>query len=484
MGFAGIRHLHILYGGEMRALICAVAMGLLTVASPGASAEDPALSVLIEKLVQKRIITREDAREIEQELRKSAADRAPTATEPLQEAGAVAAKPPPEDRPKPKLPFEIKLRAQARLDFGDLLVGPGGGYRTEEDLFLRRVRLELDKKFKDPPFGKELDLNLTLEADRIDQDLRNGRRRDPGTDVGLQYLYADWIFADAFGLEVGRHKLPFLRAELTSSTRQLLIERPAVTGAAKDIFGDYHQTQIMAHGDVAGGALRYYFSYADGAANLGALQELDGAATAVQGDGLGKAFIARVELAPYGFREGSPFTEKRKDDSGIAAENHLTLGIDGGLQRDVRYETSAVPDARLDTSLFSADLAGRYAIGAYGTLTGQAEYINFERGFNYRRHESPRGGYFQAGYLLPWTLFSGRLEPVLRFELFDHDRIENEGESGSKERTTSIGANHYLVKHSVKWAYNFVHTRFDRGVAETTGSRNRYLHQLLMQLYF
>lgn len=466
----------------MRTLIRAVVAMLFTAESLCAATGDPAIDALIDKLVEKRLITRDDADEVEKDLRNSGRQR--NSMEPAQEAPIVTEKQPSKESAKLKLPFEIKVRAQTRLDVGDLLIGPEGRYRTESDLFLRRIRLEVDKEFKTPPLGKELDLNLTLEADRFDQDLRNGRRRNPGNNVDLQYLYGDWIFTDEFGLEIGKHKLPFLRVELTSSSRQLLIERPAVTGAANDILGDYRQPQLMAHGDVADGTARYFFSYADGAANLDALQELDDNATAVQRRSWGKAFIGRMELAPLGFAEGRAYVEKKKDDSGIGAENHLTLGIDGGFQHDIKYATDSVSDATLDTRLISLDLAGRYSFGTRGTLTGQLEYIDFKRDFNYRPDERPYGFYFQAGYLLPWTLLRGRFEPAFRYEIFDHDRTENDGESGSKERTTSIGANHYLLKHSIKWAYNFAHTRFDPGVAEAPASRNRDLHQLLLQLYF
>ena len=474
----------------MRALLCAVVAVLVTAECLWAATGDPAIDALMEKLVEKRIITRDDARAVEQDLKKPV-ERYPGTPEPAQPAqvvtkpAQVVTQQETSKKPsKPKLPFEVKVRAQARLDHGDLLVGPDAGYERETDLFLRRVRLEVDKEFHTPPLGHKLDLNVTLEADRHDQDFRNGRRRNPGNRVDLQYLYADWIFADQFGLEIGKHKLPFLRVELTSSARQLLIERPVATGAAKDVFGQYNQPQVMAHGELAGGALRYHFSYADGAANLDALQELDGAAESVQSRGWGNAFIGRLELSPLGFRHGKAFIEKKRDDTGIGAEDHLSFGIDGGWQRDIRYATDAAPDARLDTRLISVDLAGRYTFGLRGTVTGQAAYIDFKREFNYKEDERPHGGYLQAGYLLPWTLLRGRVEPALRYELFDHDRIEHAGESGSKERILSIGLNHYLAKHGIKWAYNFVHARFDRGVAEAANSRNRDTHQLQLQLYF
>src|SRR6266540_1839962 len=203
-------------------LACAVAAFIMAVggSSSLAATGDPAVDALIDKLVEKKVITREDARELEDELKKEKTGEPKGAVmEPAKEAQTETAKEP----SKLKLPFELKVRAQTRLDTGDLLVGPDDKYRTETDLFLRRVRLEVDKEFKNPPVGKELDLNLTMDADRFDQDFRNGQRRDPRNRVDLHYLYGDWIFLDEFGAEVGKHKLPFLRAELTSSARQLLI---------------------------------------------------------------------------------------------------------------------------------------------------------------------------------------------------------------------------------------------------------------------
>jgi hypothetical protein len=479
----------------VRLVLTVLAAVLLTAEVPYAATGDPAVDALVDKLVQKGVMTREDARELEKELEKElatepAAQGKPASGQPASQvpaegklaSGQQASQVPPEKPSKPKLPFEIKVRAQARLDVGDLLVDDDDRYRTESDLFLRRVRLEVDKTFEKPPVGKELKLNLTLEADRFDQEFRGGEREDPDNDVGLQYLYGDWTFRDALAVQVGQYKLPFLRIELTSSARQLLIERPAATGEAKESFGDYEQPNVMVHGEVAEGAVRYYLSYADGAGDLGSVQRLDGEATAAQRRAWGKAYIGRLELA-RGF-SGEGQGEKKKDDTGIGEESHITLGIDGGFQRNLRYETEEVADAELDSRVFSVDLAGRYRFAGGGTVTAQAAYIDLEREFNYRGSERPKGFFLQGGYLLPVKVLGGQLEPAARYEWFDRDRIENEGAGGTKERTVSLGFNHYLQKHSIKWAYNFVWTRFDEGVAEAAEERNRQLHQIQWQLYF
>lgn len=476
----------------MRVLVIALAAVLLTANIASAATGDPAVDALVDKLVQKGVITREDARELEKDLVTEQAEKG----KPVKNAeqSSQEGKPPKSADPssqeaseksaKTKLPFEIKVRAQARFDVGDLLVGSEDRYRTEQDLFLRRVRLEVDKKFENPPVGKELKLNLTLDADRYGQEFRDGERRDDSsTDVGLYYIYGEWTFADPFAVLIGKYNLPFLRIELGSSARQLLIERPAVTGVANDAFGEYEQPNVLLHGDIMEGAVRYYLSYADGASDLNRVEALDEDATDVQSRRWGKAYIGRVEVAPFGFGGGS-FIEKKKDDTGIGEENHLTLGLDGGFQSDLRYSTDDVADAELDSRVVSVDVAGRYRFGGGGAVTAQAAYVDMERDFNYREDESPRGFFIQGGYLLPMKVLGGKLEPAARYEWFDRDRVENEGEGGTRERSVTLGFNHYLQKHSIKWAYNFVYTRFDAGVAEAADDVNRQLHQLQVQLYF
>lgn len=469
----------------MKGFMYAVLAVASTAGYASAATGDPAVDALIDKLVEKKVITRDDANELEKDLKKPVESRQAEPAKPPGEAakaqGEAEAAP---KKSKLKLPVDVKIRTQARVDTGDLLVGQDGKYQTETDLFLRRVRLEVEKVLKTPPLGEELELNVTLDADRFEQTFRHGRRRTPSNDVNLLYAYGDWTFIEPFGVEVGKHKLPFLRVELTSSSRQLIIERPSITGAAKESFGDYHQPHIMAHGGFAGGAARYYLSYFDGASDLDTLQDLDANATAVQGAPWGRAFMGRIELSPLGLLRGEAFIETKKDDTGIGGENHLTLGFDGGFQQDIKYATASVRDARLSSQLISVDLSGRYTFGGAGTLTGQGEYIHYKRNYNYRRDEKPHGGYIQAGYLLPWPILRGELEPAARYEIFDHDHIDNNGKGGTTERTVSIGWNHYLLKHSIKWSYNFVHTRFDQGVAEALNSRDRDLHQLQLQLYF
>lgn len=434
----------------MKSILLAVMAAVLVSVSSFAATEKPSVDGLITKLVEKGVISEAEAKELKEDLKKAAPS-------------------------KPEHPFEVKVRGQVRFDTGDLLINDDGRYETENDLFLRRARVEIEKKFEKPPFGKELEINITLDADRSEQDLRGGEREEPNNDVELRYLYGDWMFSDQFAVKLGKHKLPFSRISLTSSSRQLLIERPAATEAAKDALGDYQQAQIQIHGELWDGSIGYYAAYGDGVNNLDTVRDLDSDADDVQKNDWGSAYIGRLEI--------SPIREKKKDDTGIGEQNHLTLGINGGIQNKVKYTTASISDASLDTIVMGADVAARYNIGG-GAVTVQIEYVSFKKDFSYKDEEEPSGYYGQAGYLLPGTILDGRLEPALRYELFDHDTVETEGRSGTEEKSYTLGFNHYLSKHSIKWSYNMVLTKFDEGVAEAVNDRTRRLHQLMMQLYF
>ena len=409
---------------------------------------ETAHDALIDKLVEKGVISSHEAKELAPDMKKE----------------------------KQKAPFNMNVRAQARFDFGDLLINDNETYETESDLYMRRARLEIEKKFETPPFGKELELSITFDADRAGQDFDDSEREDPSSDVELRYLYADWTFADEFALKVGKHKLPFSRVSLTSSSRQLLIERPVSTETAKDGLGDYQQPQLQVHGYLRGGTIGYYLAFSDGVNNLDELQDLDNDADEVRNEAWGNAYIARLEL--------SPVPEKKKDDTGIGDKNHVTLGLNAGTQNNVKYATSAVSSAAVDTWVMGADIAARYSIGA-GILTGQAEYVKFRKNFAYKENETPKGRYAQLGYLLPGMILKGRLEPAVRYESFQQGRILNAGVGKTHdERIYTAGFNHYLSEHNVKWSYNWVSTRFDAGVAETVNDRTRKIHQILLQFYF
>src|SRR3990172_12760442 len=126
--------------------------------------------------------------------------------------------------------ISFRVRMQPRLDMGDLVKNEAGtSYESELDNYLRRLRLEIGGNMV-----KELKYSLVFEADK------NGKFASssgtPTNEVKIQIANIDYKFDDAFGVRFGKAKLPYSRVSLSSSSKQLIVERPVSTEAAKKLF--------------------------------------------------------------------------------------------------------------------------------------------------------------------------------------------------------------------------------------------------------
>ena len=147
----------------------------------------------------------------------------------------------------------IRFRLQPRVDIGDLTLSRDGrSYNSESDFYLRRTRLEFEGDLiKNLKYAVHLSGDKWGKAGQADK-------------ISLFYAYLDYKFLDTLSLKIGKAKLPYSRISLTSSSKQLLIERPVSTEATKKFFDDFEQPNILAHGKLLNGIMAYYFSYADG----------------------------------------------------------------------------------------------------------------------------------------------------------------------------------------------------------------------------
>ena len=160
--------------------------------------------------------------------------------------------------------ISIRVRMQPRLDMGDLVTNDAvtpTSYESEIDSYLRRLRLEIGGNIV-----KELKYSLVFEADK------NGKFASksgappapPINEVKIQIANIDYKFNDSFGVRIGKAKLPYSRVSLTSSSKQLIVERPASTEAAKKLFDDYYQSHLMFSGKASEGLFAYNFAIGDG----------------------------------------------------------------------------------------------------------------------------------------------------------------------------------------------------------------------------
>jgi len=348
--------------------------------------------------------------------------------------------------------LNIRVRLQPRIDYGDIIKSQDGkSYTSDKDFYLRRIRLEMSGAL----LVKTLKYNLTLTGDKWD-------KAGNTNEIGVQYAYLEWEMDDAFALISGKEKLPYSRVSLTSSSKQLSIERPVSTEAAKKLFGKteaYYQPKIAAKGKFLEGVIGYEAAFADGWQNGESIQ------TGLTVFKASPFYVARVELSPPGW------TEPKKSDANLGKGKHLVLGLDYAAQTGIEYKENNYKE---DRALAGIDLSGHYE-----GLTFQLEYNAWNVKFTdpSKKEQTPNGWYAQAGYFIDGPM----IEPVIRYEVYDQDS----NSSNKKETDTTIGVNWYLKGHSLKWGLNWVHSEYEKSNSNwLANSDKKDVYQLQAQIYF
>jgi hypothetical protein len=347
----------------------------------------------------------------------------------------------------------IRFRLQPRLDFGDLTTSRGGDhYEFESDLYLRRTRLQFEGSLI-----KNLTYAVHLSGDKWG-------RKGQDEEIDLFYAYLDYRFLDELSVRAGKANLPYSRVSLTSSAKQLLIERPVSTEAAKKVFDEYEQPNLLLHGRFLEGILSYNLAYGDG---------WEEGKTLRVGNSVHKAnplFVGRIELSPPGW------IEEKKSDAHLGKGRHLTLGVHYAIQDSIEYRENTFEE---DRDLFGFDLSGHWK-----GITAQFEYNQWKEDFTdpANRSREPRGWYLQAGYFINTVKGIGiNLEPVARYEEYDQDS----NVSDKKEKVWTVGATWYAKGHSLKISANWAHTSFERAATGRLARDNKKdVFQLQVQLYF
>jgi hypothetical protein len=349
--------------------------------------------------------------------------------------------------------LRIRVRLQPRLDGGDLVVAEDGrSYETGHDFYLRRVRLSFTGDVL-----KTLHYVVTLDGDRVSQAGRTNQVRV--TDAAVE-----WRPLEAFQLRAGRAKLPITRIGLTSSARQLLVDRPVSMDVARGFLGDVNQANLLLHGRVGGGVFAWYAAAADG---WNAKDALYGSAPGQTVHTSNPAVVLRAELAPPGFTEG------HKSDAHLGAGRHLALGGNLVSQSGIEYQRTSAgndPGGREDRQLAGVDLSGHL-----GRFTAQGEWYTWTVDSTTRGKVTSRGAYAQAGIFL-----AGGLEPAARVERYTEDVDRPD----TSQLVTTAGLNWYLPDHSLKVQANWVHKKLDANATGALADQAAVnLYQLQLQLY-
>ncbi len=353
--------------------------------------------------------------------------------------------------------FNIRIRLQPRFDIGEtstsLKSDDGKSYNSINDMYLRRVRFEMGGNLT-----KELKFGAEIEADKTG--------KQDGTAVAYGYhLFGDYKFSDTFSLFFGKKKLPYSRVSISSSSAQLIIERPGVTEDAKKFFGDstghgYYGPQIMLHGKVAEGMFKYNLSITDA---WQAGQTTKWTSKTVEKSGL--AYIGRIEFSPPGW------VEEKQSDAHLGEGSHLTLAGHYGAQGGIEYKSS--PDKE-DRTLTGVDLS--FHLGGI-TLQGEYESMEITPSTSGTKAIKPNGWYGQAGYYISGVA----IEPAIRYEYYNKDSNKTDDD----QTTTTFGFNWYPKGHSFKVSANYVVTTFGKGnSSKLADDDNLTSFQIQSQIYF
>lgn len=350
----------------------------------------------------------------------------------------------------------IRVRLQPRFDFGDTIKNDTGkSYDSENDLYFRRTRLEIKGHMSD-----NLNFALILRADKLGKgavtDIEGSKN------VAVHQVYVDYKISDAASLLFGVKKLPYTRIALTSSSKQLLIERPVYVEKAKKTSGfqELYQPMLMLHGKLADGVFKYNLAVADGFSN-GDDSDLLGTGNAVQKSNF--LYVGRIELSPPGW------VEKKQSDAHLGKGRHLTLGASYAFQNGIEYKNKTSEEER---NLWGLDISGHYE-----GFTAQAEYTVWKKKSDETgvKEVKPKGWYVQAGYF-----FKGPdIEPAARYEVYDHDSNKDD----KVEKVTTLGVNWYPRGHSTKLSLNWVHHKYETNVA-LANDDSKDVYQLQAQIYF
>lgn len=347
---------------------------------------------------------------------------------------------------------EIEIQFQPRLEAGDIYK-EGGEFKSRSDLYIRRFRVKLKKKWKDVP-GKWIKVKVTLSADKIERDFKykSGKRDDRKTNVRVKYAYITWAFSDAFKFRIGKTKMPISRVSLTSSSRQLFIDRPFTTEDAKDWLGRYDSLQVVLYGALWEGLLRYALSISDGSS----IEDENKAGNEVLAEvSFGNFRALRLEFSPPNM------IEKKKDDTGVRKGKVLSIALYGGEVEG--FDVDGIPNER--GRVLGADFFYRGSVKDLRFVL-QGEVLKMDYKKTGRKEE---GWFLQGGVNFPFPV--GRVEPALRYER------QNVRYKNLKRKIFTLGLNHYIKAHSLKWSYNLI-------LIDNSDGADQKVHQIQAQVYF
>ena len=344
----------------------------------------------------------------------------------------------------PNLQFQARYVANYRDS--DAAGGDGGGSDNTQDGFeIRRMKIAVDGNL----FGRDLTYKFQWGTERNGGSLN---LEDAWVRLALSRVLGEG--ADDWAVRVGQFKDPWNHEEITSSKRQLAVERSLLNYAIGGQLTKWVQGVALVWDDGVGGSpLRAELGYTDGpnTRNTNFTNTGGGLPAAFPGEqGPEWGAFARVELLARG-------DWKQYDDFSAMGNTQdlLVFGVGASYaevgQSDILFHTA---DVQYETGKL-----GFYAayVGLYNEPKGGIPGTDVNPGLA-GEQQLPAGGsaydwgfLVQAGYMLDkrWELF-GRFDETF----VDDNRLPPH--SGESFPEITVGVNHYLNGHAAKFTVDGV----------------------------
>jgi hypothetical protein len=310
--------------------------------------------------------------------------------------------------------LELGMRLQPRLEFARI---PAGG-EFARDFLVRRSRWKANGKMQKATYVFEWKIDGT-----------DGIGSTPSASV--ENGYVQYPLGAGVDVRAGLYDQPFSRDRLTSDSKQLVVDRGAVSnvpdalGLADNVVG----VQVL--GKVRGGRALYTVGLFDNRFIPGALQDLP-------------MVVGRLDL-------NLGATKDLYQDAHFGDDKWYSLGLNGSYQAELEDPSGA-------------DGGSRGAVGVDGMMDvpAGAGRALLRGEFNVIEVVEPTGGngidtrvwMVGAGYLI-----DERVQPVVRFDQV----LLDDAAGGGSRNITYAGINFYKKQHGLKLQADL---RFESGTGE------------------
>jgi hypothetical protein len=311
---------------------------------------------------------------------------------------------------------------------------------NEAGFQFRRTKLSFDGYISSPKFIYE----AVIVADR-----------NTGA-LGLEVGRFEYEFADGASVVFGRHKAPFLREELTSSKRQLAVERTVVN----EVFSIGYTEGVGL--TMKGDSLRIAVMVNDGQ-NAGELGGTFASGKDFANDHVDAAFTGRADLRLAGdWKQMDDFAAWSNENTGmfLGAAFHYQVQ-ETGSRNDFNGDSDTADTGEGIDGFFSWTVDGSIETGgfnAYAAIIGQHTQATDAAGIDFNNY----GAVIQGGYMV----LPDQLEPFARYEWLslDDDAAGNQTDVS----IVTVGANYYMTKHNAKFTLDLLYALDPITSASTT----------------